>query len=304
MKNKTDPSASRRPGSRRAKLKSFFAVNLGLILMIAGVYFFKIPNGFAIGGVSGLAPIISSLFPAVTPAVFIAAINLILLILGFLLLGKSMGAKTVYGTAVFTLGISALELLLPYDNSAVFAASGTLTDQPMLELLFAIVLVSTGSALLFREGASSGGTDIIALILWKYSGVSVGKALLISDCAVTLSAFWVFGTEIGLFSAAGLFITTFLIDSVIGSIDLCKLFIIITENPDELSRFMLNFIRRGVTRCPAEGAFTHQQKTMLLTVCSRRESARFKAQVKKTDPSAFVIVTDTSEILGLGFRSM
>lgn len=295
-----------RPGERgrREKLRSFLTVNLGLVMMIAGVYFFKIPNGFAIGGVSGLAPIVSSLFPSVTPALFILAVNILLLVLGVLLLGKSMGAKTVYGTAVFSLGMSALEHWLPYSNTAVFAAGGTLTDQPMLELVFAILLSSIGSAMLFREGASSGGTDIIALILWKYSGVSVGKALLISDCVVTLSAFWVFGIKIGLYSAAGLFATTFLVDSVIENINLCKLFMVITEKPDDVSQYMLNFLHRGVTRCEAEGVFTHRKKALLLTVCSRRESARFKAQVKKTDPDAFVIVTDTSDILGLGFRSM
>ena len=295
-----------RPGRDgiREKLRSFLAINLGLALMIIGVYFFKIPNGFATGGVSGLAPVVSALFPRVTPALFIMCVNVLLLVLGVVLLGKSMGAKTVYGTAVFSLGMSALERWLPYGGGAVFAAGGTLTDQPMLELVFAILLSSIGSAILFREGASSGGTDIIALILWKYGGVSVGRALLISDCAVVLSAFWVFGIKTGLYSAAGLFATTFLIDSVIENINLCKMFIVITEKPDEVGGYMLDFLHRGVTRCEAEGAFTHRKKTLLLTVCSRRESVRFKARVKKTDPDAFVIVTDTSEILGLGFRSM
>ncbi len=289
---------------RSGRVLSFLKMNVGLLLMVISVYFFKIPNRFATGGVSGLAAIAAALFPAVTPAGFILGANLLLLALGFLFLGHSVGIKTVYCTLMFSAGTWLLERWLPYDNSVIFQVSGTLSSQPLLELVFEIMLASVGSAMLFWEGASSGGTDIIALIVQKYTKIPVGRAILVADFAVGFASFFIFNMETGLLSVAGLFAKAFLVDSVLESINLCKYFTIITEHPDEVERYILKTMRHGVTRCQGEGVYSGVPRTVLLTVCRRNEGLRFKEQVRQIDPDAFVIVTNTSEIVGRGFRSV
>ena len=198
---------------------------VGSLLMAVGVYFFKIPNGFATGGVSGIATILGKVIP-VTPATLIFIINALLLALGFLLLGRGTGFKTVVCSFAFSGFTWILEWLWPL--------SAPLTDQPFLELVYAIFLTGVGSAILFHANASSGGTDIVALILKKYTPLDVGKALLCTDFVVAVSSFFVFGLEVGLFSLLGLFAKAFLVDGVIESLRVCKSFIIITNNPEPI----------------------------------------------------------------------
>ena len=154
------------------KIKNFLLMTSGCVLLALGVYFFKIPNGFATGGVTGIATVLAKIIP-VSPAVLIWSFNIILMIIGFLFLGKGNGIKTVYCSMFYSAITYILELFLPL--------SSTLTDQPFLELVYAMLLTSVGSAMIFNADASSGGTDIVALILKKYTAIDVGKALLILD---------------------------------------------------------------------------------------------------------------------------
>lgn len=192
------------------KLKTFTRMNLGVLLMSVGIYFFKIPNGFSTGGVSGVSTILGKISP-LTPATWILIINAALLLVGFIFLGKKTGAKTVYCSLLLSLLTWVLEKFVPL--------SAPLTNQTFLELLYAILLTAFGSALLFNCSASSGGTDILALILKKYTSLNIGNALLFVDFLIAGSAFFVFGIEIGLFSLLGLFMKAFLVDSVIESLN-------------------------------------------------------------------------------------
>ena len=268
---------------------------VGSLLMAVGVYFFKIPNGFATGGVSGIATILGKVIP-VTPATLIFIINALLLALGFLLLGRGTGFKTVVCSFAFSGFTWILEWLWPL--------SAPLTDQPFLELVYAIFLTGVGSAILFHANASSGGTDIVALILKKYTPLDVGKALLCTDFVVAVSSFFVFGLEVGLFSLLGLFAKAFLVDGVIESLRVCKSFIIITNNPEPIVEFILKDMHHSATTVDATGEYTHVGRKMIFTSCKRYEGARLKAKLQEIDPGAFVIVQSTSEIIGRGFRSV
>ena len=150
----------------------YLFIFFGTVLLTAGVYFFKIPNGFSTGGVSGIGTLLGKITPF-TPATLISVINLICLLLGFLVLGKETGIRTVYSSLLFSGLTQILELACPIEKP--------LTDQPFLELAYAMLLTSIGSAIIFHCSASSGGTDIIALILKKYTSLNVGKALLCVD---------------------------------------------------------------------------------------------------------------------------
>ena len=288
----------------KTKLKNFALMNLGILLTTVGVYFFKIPNGFSTGGVSGIAVIVAGfanqylpeIAPYLTSGNVLTVINVLLLIVGFIFLGKGFSIKTVYCSLLFSFGTFALEHLIPM--------SGPFTNQPFLELVYAILLTAIGSALLFMTESSSGGTDIVALILKKYTNLDIGKALLATDFVIALSAFWVFGMQTGLFSLLGLFAKAFLVDGVIESMNTCKYFTIVTSKPEEISRYITAGIHRGFTKIQGVGGYTGEQRTVLLTVCRRMEGVKLRKIVKQIDPGAFIIVSNSSEIIGKGFRGV
>lgn len=288
--------------------KTFLFMNFGILLVAVGIYFFKTPNGFATGGVSGLSIILYNIFQGVlpiTPAIYMLIINVLLLILGIIILGKDCGGLTIYCSLMLSLENWALEYLFPLNNT-------TLTQYPLLELVYAILLTGIGSAILFKCKASSGGTDIAALILKKYTSMNVGTALLCTDFLIAAATFArfnedgsvTFAAQTGLFSLLGLFAKVFVIDDIIDSMNMCKAFTIITTKPDEISKYIMQDIRHGVTTYPATGAYTGEDKTVIVTVCRRTEAIKLRKKVLAIDPHAFIIISKTSEIMGKGFRDI
>ncbi len=277
------------------KLKSFLMMTLGCVLLAAGVYFFKIPNGFVTGGVTGIGTLLAKITP-ISPAIWIWGLNIVLLVAGFVFLGKGNGIKTVYCSMLYSALTYVFEILIPL--------SAPLSDQPLLELVYAMLLTSIGSAMIFNADASSGGTDIMALILKKFTPLDVGKALLTVDCVVAFSSFFVFDVKAGLFSVLGLFSKAFIVDAVIENLNTCKYFVVITEKREEISEFIIGELHHGVTTSAVVGEYTKEEKTMIHTVCKRMEAVRLRNRIKEIDPHAFIIITTSSEIIGRGFRSI
>ena len=278
------------------EIKDFFMITVGTVFLSAGVYFFKIPNGFATGGVSGIGTILGKMVPYFSAAKWIMIINIVLLIIGFIVLGKVNGIRTVYSSLLFSFLTYALEKIVPIIQP--------MTNQPFLELAYAMLLTSLGSALIFNNMASSGGTDIIALILKKYTKINVGKALLITDFIIAACSFITFGIQAGLFSMMGLFAKAFLVDTIIESINSCKYFVVITDKRDEVNEYILRELHHGATSTEAVGSYTNNSKAMIHTVCKRLEAIRLRQNIKLIDPNAFIIITTSSEIIGRGFRSV
>ncbi len=277
------------------KIKSFLLMNIGIVLMALGIYFFKIPNGFSTGGVTGIGTILAQFTP-ISPGAWIWILNIALLVLGFIILGKDTGIKTVYCSMMYSALTYLFEVFIPLDSP--------LSDQPFLELVYAMMLTAIGSAIIFYCQASSGGTDIVALILKKYSSLDVGKALLCTDFIIATSAFFVFDIKTGLFSLLGLFAKAFIVDGVIDNLNSCKYFIVITSKRDEISKFIIQTLHHGVTVNVATGEFTGEERFMLHTVCKRIEAITLQRKIRDIDPHAFTIITTSSEIIGRGFRSI
>lgn len=277
-------------------LVEYISITFGTLLLTAGVYFFKIPNGFATGGVSGVGTILGKVAPVLSPASWIMLINIILLFVGFIFLGKLSGVRTIYCSLLFSLLTYVFEIIVPL--------SSPLTNEPLLELIYAMLLTAVGSAIIFNNSASSGGTDIVALILKKYTQMDVGKALLVTDFLIASLSFVTFGVAAGLFSLLGLFSKAFIVDAVIENINSCKYFIVITDKPDEVSEFIMKELHHGVTATSSYGTYTKAPKTMLHTVCRRIEAIKLRQKIKLIDPGAFTIITTTSEIIGRGFRNI
>lgn len=266
---------------------------IGNIMVAAGIYFFKAPNGFAFGGVSGISILLAKLLPVLSQATYMTILNVLLLLLGILFLGRGCGIKTILCAMMISLVNQFFETFLPI--------SAPLTTEPLLELVFAVLLTGFGSAILFNCNASSGGTDIIALILKKYTNLNVGQALLIADIVVAASTFFVYDVQTGLFSVLGLFSKVFLLDDVIENFNMCKAFTVITTKPEEIDDFIFHEMDHSATLYDARGAYSGTPRKVMITVCKRFEAPRLRKKIKEIDPHAFIIITKTSEILGKGF---
>lgn len=282
--------------SKGSVIKTYLILTAGTLCMAVGISLFKFPNHFSTGGVSALSILLTSFFPGISASQFMAVCNLLLLGVGFLVFGKEFAFKTVYCSGTLSLFTGLLEMWMPL--------SQPLTDQKFLELIFAIGLTAVGSAILFNENASSGGTDIVAMILKKYTRLDIGKALLCSDFLLALASAFVFDIETGLFSLLGLAMKAFVVDNVIDSINLSKCFCIITDKEEPICDFIKNQLHRGATVSDCTGMFSGKHKRMILTVLPRGQAILLKQFLRRTDPGAFSIITSSSDILGKGFRTV
>ena len=305
----TDKKTLTKQQKRKRTAMKWVLLNLGIIMMSCSVYFFQTPNNFTLGGVAGIAILLANVInhPFFTQAVIMAIINVFLLVLGLIILGKQCTFLTIYCSLFYTGFIWLFEFTdimglitgIPTPQGGVAVP---LTDQPFLEMCYAILLFGVGGALIFNCGASSGGTDIIALILNKFTKINVGMALMLIDCVVVCVSITAFQSpSTALYSFMGLFAKSFLLDSVIESIGKTKYITIITKCPDEIGKYILEVINHGYTKYDAEGGYTNEKKKVLVTVCKRGEALKLKAKVKELDKQAFVILTDANEILGKGF---
>ena len=276
--------------------KEMGMLNLGTLLMAIGIYFFKFPNHFTTGGVSGISIVLAHFMPHLTTATLNLILNALLLLVGLVFLGKGFGIRTAYSSMVFSLLTLVLEKIVPLD--------APMTSEPLLELIFAVGIPAVGSAILFNVNASSGGTDIIAMLLKKYSRMNIGLGLALADLTVAVGSCFVFGMETGLFSLFGLFAKSMLVDTVMDNLRTCKVFQIITANPEPINRFIMEKLNHGATVTEAEGAFTGEKRTVIMTVVNRSQALRLQLFVRSTDPHSFITITSSSEIIGKGFRGM
>ncbi len=275
-------------------LKNFAILNLATLLTAMGVYFFKYPNHFSTGGVSGITVVLGHYLPNLSLGAINWVINIALLILGIFTLGREFGLTTGYVTIILSTLLDLFEKLFPMERP--------LTDQPFLELIFGVLLPAIGSAMLFNINASTGGTDIVAMILKKYSSINIGNALFAVDSLIAVSTFFAFGPETGLFSVFGLGIKSIIVNYVMEGMNMYKSFTIITDQALPILDFIKVDLHRGATFHQAQGMFNHTNKTVIITAVSRPQGIRLQKLIQTVDPHAFVMITNTSEIIGKGFR--
>lgn len=277
-------------------LKEYTIITLSILAMAIGIYFFKFPYNFAFGGVTGYATMIGAL-TNLTATRFSNIANMVLLVVGFVCIGKSFGIKTIYASIELTIILELLERFVPL--------SGPLTDQPFLEMVLAVSIPSVATGILFNIGASSGGTDILAMILKKYTKSNeLGIMFIAVDVLAVIMSFFVFDIKTGLFSALGLVGKSFIIDGAIESINLCKCFTIVCDTPEPICEYIINNLHRSATIYEAKGAFAHNKKTIILTTMKRSQAVKLRNYIKRIDPSSFMMITNSSEIIGKGFQNV
>ncbi|MEK9199446.1 YitT family protein [Ureibacillus sp. 179-F W5.1 NHS] len=267
----------------------YIYVLLGAAIIAFGFNAFLFPNQVASGGVSGISTILHGLF-GWNAGIVQYAFNIPLFIAGVVILGKNFGLKSFIGT-----------IALPF-FVILFEEMDALTTNSLLAALFGGIVVGLGIGLVFKGKASTGGTDLLAQIITKYTGLTLGTSVLMIDGLIALSAAIVFDLEKGLYALIGLYVTTKTIDIVQLGFSQSKMVYIITNKQDEMRDAIYKEINRGVTKMPSFGGYTGEQRLMLMVVVYQTEFTKLKQVIQTVDATAFVIVSDAYEVLGEGFK--
>lgn len=269
-------------------MKEFIVITFATLIVSAAVFFFLIPSQVSVGSISGLAMILGNIIPLhISIITFI--LNGLLLIIGFLLIGKEFGAKTVYTSLLLPLFLRIFEIWFP-DFSSI-------NGDPFLDMVCYIFVVSIGLAILFRENASSGGLDIVAKLLNKYFRMDMGKALALPGMCVALSSILFYDKKLVVLSLLGTYLNGLVLDHFIFGLNLKKRVCIISEKEAEIRSFILNRLHSGATIYEGRGAYDGQPKTEIITIVDKNEYALLMSYLLKTDPFAFVTVYTVSEVI-------
>lgn len=278
---------------RKNKLKEYLVLTVGSILGASAVYFFMIPGNIIMGSVAGAAMIVSNFIP-VSISIINFLLNMLCLVLGFLLVGKEFGAKTVY-ISVLIPGIMRLyELLFPNITS--------LTGDIVLDTVCMVIVASMGQAILFHANASSGGLDIIAKILNKYFHIGLGQALTIAGGFVILSSVFVYDRKTLIVGALATYFNGLVVNEYIGGFTRKKKVCIISKKYEVIQQYIVSDVRRGTTLYPAKGGYSQEDYMELVTILDKNEYGKVLNYIQKEDPSAFVTVSTVGEVVGMWSR--
>jgi len=277
----------------KSQLLNFLGVNIGCFLFAFGVVVFRNPNNFASGGMSGLSLLLSTFFPGAHVGAIMMVLNVLALGLGYIFLGKKSAAGSIYGTFALSGAIWILEILIPLE--------GPITNSHFMELIYSVFIPGFGMALVFHCGATTGGTDIVAQILSKYFKWKVSVSLLATDILIALGAGLLFGIEAMLYSVLGVFLRTFLMDSVMENLKTRKIVVVISDKSLAIQNFITAEIHRGATIHKAHGAYSLREMDVITTVVTRRQAIRIQQFIKNIDPTAFITISNSTEIIGQGF---
>jgi uncharacterized membrane-anchored protein YitT (DUF2179 family) len=262
---------------------------LGSLLIAVSFNVFLSPNQVASGGVAGISIIVDDVL-GIEPALTQWALNILLFIAGMRLLGKQFGLKTAVGTAVLPLFVL-LTKGLP-----------TLTHNMLLASIYGGILIGIGLGIVFRGRGSTGGLDLAAQIVHKYTGLSLGLSIAMLDGLVILTAGFVFSAEKALYALIGLYVTSKTINVVQLGFSYSKVAFIISREIESIQEAILHELDRGLTKLKGAGGYSGEDRTVLMVVVSQTEVIKLKELVKAHDPKAFVILSDTNEVLGEGFK--
>lgn len=265
-------------------------VIVGSCILAISFNMFLLPNGIASGGVAGVSVLVQRL-TNLQPAVTQWLLNIPLFITAIVVLGKRFGAKAALGSIVFPLFV-----LLTSQIPAP-------THNPILACIYGGIGVGLGLSIVFRGGGSTGGLDLAAQMLHKLTGIPYNLAIVCFDGAVIIGTAIIISPEVSLYALISLFVTSKTIDFAQNGLQLSKVAFIISDRSEELEPIILHDLDRGLTKLKGEGGYTGNARNVLMVVVAQHEVVRLKKTVAKHDPGAFVIISNTAEVLGEGFKS-
>ncbi|MDI3471844.1 MAG: hypothetical protein PWQ20_275 [Thermotogaceae bacterium] len=282
--------------SIKATIEDYVFVTIGSLITAIALDLFLIPNQIIAGGVSGLATIIYYMLK-LPVGLQMLGYNVILFILGFKLLGLHFGFKSIYSAII-------LSVFVDFFSFIVKLPVPDLSSESLLAPIYGGALAGLGMGIVFWRGASTGGTDIIALIINRYTNISNGTALMIIDTLITVFAIFIFGPIKAMYGILTIFVTSKIIDSVLEGVESTRSVMIISEKIDEIKKMILDDLERGATIINATGAYTNTKRPVLWAVVRRRELAVLRRHIHKIDPKAFIVILKNSEVFGEGFKKI
>ena len=271
----------------KRNILDFLIITGGTGIVAIAVYFFMLPSHVSVGSASALAMVLSNFIP-LPISVITFIMNVVLLILGFLLIGPEFGVKTVYSTLLLPVMLGILEILLPNFQS--------LTADPLLDVICYILVVGIGLAILFSRNAASGGLDIVAKIMNKFLHMDLGQAMSLSGIVVALSSALVYDKKIVVLSVLGTYFGGMMLDNFIFGINIKRRVCILSQKHDEILNFILHGLHSGATIYDSTGAFNHTKHQEIVTIVDKQEYRLLMDFIRKNDPTAFVTVIAVNEI--------
>ena len=275
------------------KIKEYLLTTIGVALTAIALEYFFFPCDIAAGGVSGIGLVVNKV-SGLDTSIVVLVLNILLFILAFIVLGKSFGAKSIYATVMLSVFMWIIEKILK---------PGILTENMFLASVFGSILLGMGAAIVFHQGASTGGASIIAAIISKFTPIGIGISVLLTDSFVCLLAISVFGVDKGLFGFFSVILIGLIIDKFIDGFNTCKQVFIITSKEKEIVNHIIKNIDRGCTVLNGNGGYTGSDVKIIYTVLNSNQFIALKKHVKEIDPAAFLTVNDSTEVLGEGFKA-
>lgn len=270
-------------------VKEYAIITAGIFLTAAAVYFFMMPANIVLGSITGLAMVLVNFIP-VQVSVMTFILNVFCLVIGFLLVGKEFGAKTVYTSILLPVFLYVLELLFPNNSS--------LTNDLLLDTLCCIILISIGQTLMFNANASSGGLDIVAKILNKYFHLELGKGIALAGILTVATTILVYDAKTLIVGILGTYFNGLVLDEYISGFARRKRVCFLSEKYQEIAEYIMHDIKRGVTLYEAKGGYDQSKKVEVQTILTQNEYGQLIDYIHKTDPKAFVTVSTVSEVVG------
>ena len=270
-------------------IKEYSLITVGIFIIAAAVYFFMIPSNVIVGSLSGLVIVLENFIP-LPISVMTFVLNAALLVVGFLVIGKEFGAKTIYTSIMLPVFLFVFEHVAPNNKS--------FTDDILLDTITYILVVSVGLAMLFNANASSGGLDIAAKVLSKFTHIEIGKAMTITGMCVAISSIIVYDTKVVVLSILGTYANGIVIDNFISGFNRRKRVCILTDRYEEVLDFIGNTLHRGVTLYTATGGYDKKVRTEIQTILTQNEYGKLLEHMHEEDMKAFVTVSTVNEVIG------
>lgn len=273
----------------KAMVKEYSIVTIGTLIVATGVFFFMLPSNVVAGSLTGLVMVLANFIP-IKISVLTFIFNIGLLLIGFIFVGREFGGKTVYSSIIMPVFLGIYEFAFPNFKS--------LTNDVLLDTICYILIVSVGVALLFNVNASSGGLDIVAKILNKYTHIELGKAMTIAGMVTAFSSILVYDTKIFVMSILATYANGIILDNFIDGYNRRKRVCILSSNYEQIQDFITNELKRGVTLYQAIGGYKKEEKTEIVTILTRSEYGALLNYLHSIDKSAFVTVSTVNEVIG------
>lgn len=260
-------------------------ITVGCLLCSAAINGILIPHQFLSGGFAGLALELHYLFPVLPVSATYLVLNLPLFALGWVYVGRRFFLYSLVGTLIFTATVAVVDVPMPVKD-------------PILAALLAGILIGVGAGIILRSQGSAGGADILSIILFQRFSIRLGSTILAFNCLVLLGGAVLFSLEMALYTLVSMYVSSQLVNVVVTGLSQRKAVLIISRRWEEISQWILHELCRGVTVLQGQGGYTREDEKVLYSVITFRELARLKQGMRALDPNAFMVVTETLEVMG------